>query len=255
VTLGKGGADIRIVLVDDHTLFREGLRRLLDGESGVTVCGDFESAEAVMERLADGLEFDVALVDYELTLEGGQGANGLGLLRRIRALRPEAKILFVTAGMNMTDLLTALRDLNAGIFLKTEPIDELLLAIRRTAAGQRWVSSGAGLALASNQKTRADEATKRRETLNERESLVLRGVLEGLSNKEIGARLETTESSVKAVLQKLFEKSGVRSRSQLVRYAIEAQIAARGLTPICTDLKGDLGQERLVVLDRSYNRR
>ena len=56
---------------------------------------------------------------------------------------------------------------------------------------------------------------------------MLRGVLEGLSNKEIGARLDLTESSVKAVLQKLFEKTGVRSRSQLVRYAIEAQIAPR----------------------------
>jgi DNA-binding NarL/FixJ family response regulator len=63
-----------------------------------------------------------------------------------------------------------------------------------------------------------------KENLSRRESLVLRGVLEGLSNKEIGVRLALSESSVKAVLQKLFEKTGVRSRSQLVRYAIETQI-------------------------------
>ena len=59
-------AAIRILLIDDHTLFREGLRRLLDGESGVTVCGDFETAESAMAALGRGLEFDVALVDYEL---------------------------------------------------------------------------------------------------------------------------------------------------------------------------------------------
>jgi DNA-binding NarL/FixJ family response regulator len=219
-------AAIRILLVDDHTLFREGLRRLLDGESGVTVCGDFETAESALGALGRGLEFDVALVDYELRVTGGgQTTNGLELLRRIRALRLGAKILFVTAGMNMADLVMALKDLNAGIFLKTEPIAELMLAIRRTAKGERWVSSGVALALVENQHAQEGHEKQRQKHLNERENLVLRGVLEGLSNKEIGARLGFTESSVKAVLQKLFEKTGVRSRSQLVRYAIEAQIA------------------------------
>ena len=217
---------IRILLVDDHTLFREGLRRLLDGETGVTVCADFESAEAAMQALTAGLDFDIALLDYELTLSTGQATNGLDLLRQIRALRSEAKILFVTAGMNMSDLMTALKDLNAGIFLKTEPIAELLLAIQRTAKGERWVSSGAALALVENQQGMAVQQKQRHDGLSPRENLVLRGVLEGLSNKEIGARLDLTESSVKAVLQKLFEKTGVRSRSQLVRYAIEAQIAS-----------------------------
>jgi DNA-binding NarL/FixJ family response regulator len=215
---------IRIVLVDDHTLFREGLRRLLDGEQGVAVFGDFDSAEAALQGLASGLDFDVALVDYELTVAGGKATNGLDLLRGIRAVRPEARVLFVTAGMHMADLVTALKDLKAGIFLKTEPIAELMLAIRRTAKGEHWVSSGVALALLANQQAQVAQEQQRHEHLNERESLVLRGVLEGLSNKEIGARLELTESSVKAVLQKLFEKTGVRSRSQLVRYAIEAQI-------------------------------
>lgn len=219
-------AAIRILLVDDHTLFREGLRRLLDGEADVTVCGDYESAQAAMKALTAGLGYDVALLDYELTLSAGQSTNGLDLLRQMRALHPAAKVLFVTAGMNMADLMTALQDLNAGIFLKTEPIAELMLAIQRTAKGGRWVSSGAALALVENQQIKAVQQTQRHDALNPRENLVLRGVLEGLSNKEIGARLDLTESSVKAVLQKLFEKTGVRSRSQLVRYAIEAQIAS-----------------------------
>ena len=219
--------DVRILLVDDHTLFREGLRRLLDGESGVMVCGDFESAEEAIAGLKRGLAFDVALVDYELTVAGGHTTNGLDLLRQIRAIAPGANVLFVTAGMNMADLMTALKDLNAGIFLKTEPIAELMLAIRRTAKGERWVSSGAAMALVENQQSQADKEKQRHEHLSERENVVLRCVLEGLSNKEIGARIDITESSVKAVLQKLFEKTGVRSRSQLVRYAIEAQIAPR----------------------------
>jgi DNA-binding NarL/FixJ family response regulator len=223
-----GQADmIRVLLVDDHMLFREGLRRLLDAETGVTVCGDFASAREALAGLADGLEFDVALLDYELTVEAGPSTNGLDLLRQIRELRPEARVLFVTAGMRAGDLMTAVRDLTAGIFLKTEPIAELLLAIQRTAKGERWVSSGVALALLSEKQMQSAQQKQRQEHWNERETLVLRGVLEGLSNKEIGARLDLTESSVKAVLQKLFEKTGVRSRSQLVRYAIEAQIAAK----------------------------
>jgi DNA-binding NarL/FixJ family response regulator len=218
---------IRVLLVDDHMLFREGLRRLLDAETGVTVCGDFASAREALAGLADGLEFDVALLDYELTVEAGPSTNGLDLLRQIRELRLEARVLFVTAGMRAGDLMTAVRDLTAGIFLKTEPIAELLLAIQRTAKGERWVSSGVALALLSEKQMQSAQQKQRQEHWNERETLVLRGVLEGLSNKEIGARLDLTESSVKAVLQKLFEKTGVRSRSQLVRYAIEAQIAAK----------------------------
>ena len=172
-----------------------------------------------MLALNNGLSFDVALLDYELTMASGATVNGLDLLVQIRASKPEARVLMVTAGMNIKDLQKTVRDLNAGIFLKTEPTAELMLAIQRTAKGERWISSGAALTILS---TVGDEQSK--ENLSRRESSVLRGVLEGLSNKEIGARLGLTESSVKAVLQKLFEKTGVRSRSQLVRYAIETQI-------------------------------
>jgi len=121
--------------------------------------------------------------------------------------------------MNMKDLRRTVRDLNAGIFLKTEPTAELMLAIQRTAKGERWISSGAALTMLST-----GDGEQNKGNLSRRESSVLRGVLEGLSNKEIGVRLALTESSVKGVLQKLFEKTGVRSRSQLVRYAIETQI-------------------------------
>jgi len=216
---------IRILLVDDHTLFREGLRRLLDGEAGIAVCGDFPSADAALSALKGGLEFDVVLLDYELTLADGSTTNGVDLLRRIRVLRPASQVLFVTAGMHLADLTTAVRDLRAGIFLKTEPVAELLLAIQRTAKGERWVSSGVGLALLAEQAQ--PQTQMRQEDMSDRENAVLRGVLEGLSNKEIGARMDLTESSVKAVLQKLFEKTGVRSRSQLVRYAIEAQMGSK----------------------------
>jgi DNA-binding NarL/FixJ family response regulator len=133
----------------------------------------------------------------------------------------------VTAGMDVRDLHKAVKQMNAGIFLKTEPPAELILAIQRAAKGERWISSGAALTLLNEEEPRPISKSSGLSRLTPRESQVLRGILEGLGNKEIGARLDLTESAVKAVVQKLFEKIGVRSRSQLVRYAIEAQIDFR----------------------------
>ncbi len=214
----------RLMLVDDHTLFRESLRRLLESEPGFVVGGDFASAEDALAAVRNGHAFDAALIDYELNASGQGAANGLHLARQIRLLQPDARILMVTAGIDLPNLYRAVMQLNVGIFLKTEPTAELILAIRRTAHGEQWISSRASLGLLAAQNARATQDQKEREKLTPRESNVLQYVLEGLSNKEIGARLELTESSVKAVLQKLFEKTGVRTRSQLVRYAIEAQI-------------------------------
>jgi DNA-binding NarL/FixJ family response regulator len=216
---------IRLLLVDDHTLFRESLRRLLESEPGMEISGDFANAEDALAAVGEGLEFDAALVDYEL--EGTGGGNGLDLVRKVRRLRPDARVLMVTAGMGAGDLRRAVTELNTGIFLKTEPTVELTLAIQRTAKGERWISSRASLALIASGELPAGPERSVAERLSARESGVLRGVLEGQSNKEIGAQLEMTESSVKAVLQKLFERAGVRSRSQLVRYAIETQIEPR----------------------------
>jgi DNA-binding NarL/FixJ family response regulator len=216
---------IRLLLVDDHTLFRESLRRLLESEEGVEISGDFANAEDALAAVREGLEFDAALVDYEL--EGTGGGNGLDLVRKVRGFRPDARVLMVTAGMGSGDLMRAVTEFNAGIFLKTEPTVELLLAIQRTAKGERWISSRASLALIASGGLPAAPERPVASGMSAREAGVLRGVLEGQSNKEIGAQLEMTESSVKAVLQKLFERAGVRSRSQLVRYAIETQIEPR----------------------------
>lgn len=225
MTLKSDREVLRIVLVDDHTLFRESLRRLLEGEPGVEICGDFANAEDALAAVDSGLEFDAALVDYDL--QGTILGNGLDLVRKMRAVRPDARILMVTAGMGSKDLMKAVTELNAGIFLKTEPTAELMMAIRRTARGERWISSRASLALLAAGSLPGAQERSTAEPMSMRESRVLRGVLEGQSNKEIGAQLNLTESSVKAVLQKLFERAGVRSRSQLVRYAIETQIEPR----------------------------
>ncbi|WP_182276300.1 response regulator transcription factor [Granulicella sp. 5B5] len=213
-------------MVDDHMLFRESLRRLLDGETGIHVVGDYSSSENVLQALRRGLRFDVALLDYDLGPPERNGSSGLDLARQIRAVSPDAGILMVTAGMDTTLLRQAIKQLGVGVFLKTEPTGELLLAIQKTMRGEQWISSRASLALLSEQVGQKSDSEERGD-FNERESRVLQAVLEGKTNKEIGAQIGLSESAVKAVLQRLFEKTGVRSRSQLVRYAIESRGARR----------------------------
>lgn len=209
---------MKILLIDDHTLFRESLRRLLEMEADWTVVGEFGRADAAVSSVASGLAFDLALIDYELDEGNLMGGNGLMLVAEIRRLRPSVPILMVTAGMKTKELLEAVQEAKVGVFLKNEPSEELFLAMRRTARGELWVSSAVALSLI---KDPSPEPPRSESLFSPRERTVLLCVLEGLTNKEIAAQLSISESSAKAVLQKLFEKAGVRSRSQLVRFAVE----------------------------------
>ncbi|MBV9742482.1 MAG: response regulator transcription factor [Acidobacteriia bacterium] len=205
---------LRLLLLDDHVLFREGLRRLLQSEPGfetVAECGTPEEALAVLSSA----RVDVVLLDFELEDDTGTrfiaSASGAGY---------EGKILMVTAGMEPFDISIA-RNLGvSGIFLKHNPPTLLLEAIRAVAAGGSWMDPK----IAAPRPAFAAVKTATAAHLTPREQKVLRSVFEGLSNKEIAYQLGVSLSSVKATLQHLFEKMGVRTRGQLVRIAIERSI-------------------------------
>ena len=108
----------------------------------------------------------------------------------------------------------------SGVFLKHSPPSRLVEAIRKIMAGEVWLDPAVTRSIIAAATGHATDA-RRSQELTQREMAVLKGVFEGLTNKEIGALLTLSESSVKAVLQQLFEKTGVRTRSQLVRIALE----------------------------------
>ncbi len=212
-------AKIRLVLVDDHTLFREGLARLLESEMELQLVGHFSStAEALASDLTS---VHVVLLDYDL----GE-TRGLHFIRECRDLGFTGKILMVTAGMSDADAVQVLQDGASGIFLKHNPPTSLIAAIHRVAVGEPWLDATSFDSLVGAASSKAKPQTS--SALSPREHTVLKGVFEGLTNKEIAGRLEISESYVKAVLQQLFAKTGVRTRSQLVRVAIEKQIEYAG---------------------------
>jgi DNA-binding NarL/FixJ family response regulator len=204
---------IRLLLLDDHTLFRESLSRLLDAEPDFEMVADCSSVEQAVEVL-QSRAVDVVLLDYDLGPE-----RAPDFLDRIRALGLAPRVLMVTAGITPSESVQVLNGGACGLFLKHSSPALLAEAIRRIDAGETWVDQRCLrdiVQVASH--TEGRPASK---DFTERERAVLRGVFEGLSTKEIGARLEISESSVKAALQQLFHKTGVRTRSQLVRIALE----------------------------------
>jgi len=203
---------IRLLLVDDHPLFREGLARLLALEPDFEVVAQCStSAEAL--RLLSGSEIDIVLLDFDLGNEQGNP-----FISSARQSGYAGKILMVTAGMNAAESSAALKLGASGIVLKHSSPSALAKAIRLVANGEVWVDQKVILQMADRLQ-RGRQGLPR--ALTEREDQVLRGVFEGLANKEIAAKIGVSEGSVKATLEQLFDKTGVRTRSELVRIALE----------------------------------
>jgi two-component system nitrate/nitrite response regulator NarL len=206
--------EVRILMVDDHGLFRESLGRLLDTAPQLRViaqCATVAEALASLSRT----EPDVILLDYDLGEE-----SGLSLLTELQSRASRVRVLMVTAGLADELVLRVMEAGASGIFLKHNNPDQLVDAIRMVANGEIWLGSAALHSLLNEQRNRTGR-TDRSRSLTARQSEVLRGILDGLANKEIAWKLNTSETSVKAAIQELFNKAGVRTRSQLVRIAIE----------------------------------
>jgi DNA-binding NarL/FixJ family response regulator len=203
----------RLLLLDDHVLFREGLRRLLVSEPDFDTVAECGTAAEALEYLSHA-PVDVILLDFDLDNETGTRFTASAI-----AAGYQGKILMVTAGMSPLDISVARRLGISGIFLKHDSPRALLEAIRTVAAGREWTSE-------APPQPDQQRAARTIQGLTPREQLVLRSVFEGLTNKEISHRIGASLSAVKATLQALFEKTGVRTRSQLVRIALERSLEA-----------------------------
>ena len=209
---------IRLLLLDDHVLFREGLSRLLASEPDFEMVGNCGTSAEALEVLK-GSPVDIVLLDFDLGED-----HGSQFIAAARRAGYPGKILMVTAGMDAAESSIALQLGASGIFLKHNSPVTLAKAIRLVASGEMWVDQRVIHLMADGIHRR--EGPGFQKVLTEREQQVLRGIFEGLSNKEIAARLGVSESAVKATLQQLFQKTRVRTRSQLVRIALESSLGA-----------------------------
>ncbi|HET6145158.1 MAG TPA: response regulator transcription factor [Candidatus Acidoferrales bacterium] len=204
---------IRVLLIDDHTLFRESLARLLQSEPGLEVVGHCSSSVDALQAISERA-IDIVLLDLDLGTE--KGADLLGGLREAGFA---GKVLLVTAGANEREMPALIRKGISGIFLKHNSPALLVQGIRDAMKGKALFEQEFLKRVLEISEGAASETRHTR--LTEREKQVLSLVFEGLTNKEVADRLQITESGVKSCLQHLFTKTGVRTRSQLVRVALE----------------------------------
>jgi two-component system, NarL family, nitrate/nitrite response regulator NarL len=201
---------IQALLVDDHALFRESVSRVLNagGDLRIETCGSIREALDLLSQQ----HFDLVLLDHDLGTE-----RASQFLPAARQAGFEGRVLVVTAWVSDTEARRLLRQGVAGIFLKEAALSDLTEAIRTVMGGGTWVDRS----FSHSEEEEAESAGNGQPVFNDRQRKVLRFVLEGLSNKEIAWRLQISESYVKAILQSLFQKTGVRTRGQLVRVAFE----------------------------------
>ena len=203
---------INLLLVDDHVMFREGLARVLEKESGFKVVGQAgSSAEAIRMLASSGA--NMVLLDVDLGPE-----RAIDFMTAARRAGYQGHVLVVTAGASDHEAVQLVQSGISGILHKHNSTEILFQTIRQAAAGEVCLEK-AYLAPLFRSVDRTQ--TPGRPKLTERDKTVLRFVLQGLTNREIAARLEISEGAVKASLRHVCEKLDVRTRAQLVRVALE----------------------------------
>jgi len=203
---------IRLFLVDDHAMFREGLAQVLEKEPGFRIAGQCASAIGALSQLK-GSGATMVLLDVDLGPE-----RALDFVVDARKNGFEGQILVVTAGVSGQEAVQLVQAGVVGILHKQHSTEALCNAIRQVAAGEMWLEKEyLGALFRSVDRTR--DANRPR--LTERERMMLRFLLQGLTNKDIGAQLQLSEGAVKFSLRRLCEKLAVRTRTQLVKVALE----------------------------------
>jgi DNA-binding NarL/FixJ family response regulator len=212
---------VRVLVVDDHALFRRGLEMVLEGEPDIELVGQAaDGNEAV--RLAEELAPDVVLMDVRMP-----NGSGLDATRAIKDLSPATKILMLTISDEEGDLYEAIKAGASGYLLKEISIEEVSDAIRAVHSGQSLISPS----MASKLLTEFAAILNRREArdipephLTERELTVLNLLAQGLSNREIGAQLYISENTAKNHVRNILEKLRLHSRMEAVFYAVKENL-------------------------------
>lgn len=216
---------IRILVVDDHTLFRRGLTALLSRDPGFEVIGDAADAGEAQRRARE-LQPDLILLDNHLL-----GVTGVDALPALREAAPRARILMLTVSEDENDLAAALRGGAAGYLLKTIEGDALASAIRRAMRGESVVAPEMTSKLVAAYRDAASpspatppaaaQPVSPLAPLSPRELDILRGIAQGASNKEIGRDLGIAETTVKIHVQHVLRKLDVSSRVHAAVIATE----------------------------------
>ena len=201
---------IRVLIVDDHPVVRDGLRGVIDGEADMSVVGEAGHGAEALARLA-GSGADVVLMDLRMPTMGGVEA-----IRELRRTAPDVRVLVLTTFDTDSDVLPAIEAGATGYLLKDTPREELLRAVRAAHRGEAVLSPAVAGRLMGSVRDRSSEQATPQEALSARELQVLRLVAEGATNRDAAKQLFISEATVKTHLLHIYAKLEVRDRASAV---------------------------------------
>lgn len=209
---------IRIVVADDHPLYREGVSRSLSADPGLKVVGEAQDAQSAID-MVESLQPDLVLLDMSMP-----GGGGLAALRKIVTMAKPPRVAMLTASEEDDDVMQSLRSGALGYILKGVGSRELVALVKDIAAGQSYVSPSLAAKILNamrNGNQTLLQTSNPLDDLSKREEDILKLVSEGKSNKEVGRVLDLQEKTVKHYMTSILQKLHVRNR-------VEAAVMARG---------------------------
>ncbi len=223
MTNDEGGNEkLRVMVVDDHALFRRGLEMVLGGEPDIELVGEASDGEEAVQKATEVMP-DIVLMDVRMPKRSGIEATA-----EIKELMPHVKILMLTISDEETDLYDAIKAGASGYLLKEIPIEEVADAIRGVWAGQSRISPSMASKLltefAAISKGAEERPSMPAPRLTDREMEVLRLVAQGLNNRDIAKQLFISENTVKNHIRNILEKLHLHSRMEAVVYAVREKM-------------------------------
>ncbi|MEO7031072.1 MAG: two-component system response regulator NarL [Herbaspirillum sp.] len=210
-------APARVLVIDDHPLFRKGVRQLIELDPGLICVGEADSGEQGLVQ-AKTLEPDLILLDLNM-----KGMDGIATLQRMRAHQIDARIVILTVSDAAEHLVAAIRAGADGYLLKDTEPEDLLQALHQAMYGRTTISPELSSLLASTLRAEALDQTREQTELTEREQQILQLLAAGKSNKLIARELDIMESTVKVHIRNLLKKMQFRSRLEAAVWAVAAK--------------------------------
>jgi two-component system, NarL family, nitrate/nitrite response regulator NarL len=221
----SSGKPIRIVIADDHPIFRDGLKQLLALEKDFEVVGEAGHGDEVLPAV-ERFRPDILLLDLKMP-----GTHGLAVLQKMQAAQSPTKVIVLTASEDKNEFVQAMKLGTCGIVLKQSATELLFKSIRKVYEGEIWLDSHTTAAVirqfASGEEfppVASNGRARERLPLSQREREIVTLVAQGFKNKEMAEKMFISEQTVKNHLHNIFDKLGVSDRLELALYAIHRKL-------------------------------
>ncbi len=214
---------IRVLLADDHPLFREGVKQILAETSDIVVADEASDGREVLVKLGQA-QYDVILLDIAMP-----GDSGVEVLKHIKSIMPDQAVLILSMYSEKQYALRVLRSGASGYLTKDSTPDRLVTAIRKVGAGGKYISPELGEELALRVGT--EFKVPRHERLSDREHQVLVMITSGKTTGEIADRLSLSAKTISTYRARLLEKMNMKTDAELTHYAIQYELVKEGIKP------------------------